>query len=115
MENRTADIIQETRKLHIKKKSGVPETQTTSSNVGINKQFQQLRVQTQPQTETDIAIQLKASRDVRFQLCIIGLHSNPSCIGGNFHPYTYKWVKSISQKGSVSTLSPQTVHCDSVV
>ncbi|XP_076940131.1 uncharacterized protein LOC143609189 [Bidens hawaiensis] len=63
VENRTADIIQETRKLHIKKKSGVPETQTTST-VGINKQFQQLCVQTQPQTETDIEIQLKASRDV---------------------------------------------------
>ncbi|XP_076884515.1 uncharacterized protein LOC143533713 [Bidens hawaiensis] len=64
VESRTADIIQETRKLHIKKKSGVPETQITSSNVGINKQFQQLRIQTQPQTETDIEIQLKASRDV---------------------------------------------------
>ncbi|KAM0044626.1 hypothetical protein Hdeb2414_s0010g00355491 [Helianthus debilis subsp. tardiflorus] len=66
VENRTADIIQETRKLHIKKKSGlnVPETQSTSSSVQINKQLQQMRTQTQPQTQTDIEIQLKASRDV---------------------------------------------------
>ncbi|KAL9994798.1 hypothetical protein Hdeb2414_s0871g00956121 [Helianthus debilis subsp. tardiflorus] len=78
VENRTADIIQETRKLHIKKKSGlnVPETQSTSSSVQINKQLQQMRTQTQPQTQTDIEIQLKASRDVSFQICIIRSHLN---------------------------------------
>ncbi|KAI3760329.1 hypothetical protein L1987_50723 [Smallanthus sonchifolius] len=64
VENRTADIIQETRKLNIKKKSGIPETQNTSSNVEINKQLHQMHTQTQPQTQTDIEIQLKASRDV---------------------------------------------------
>ncbi|XP_024982109.1 uncharacterized protein LOC112518589 isoform X2 [Cynara cardunculus var. scolymus] len=54
MENRTAGIIQETRKLHIKKKSGIPETQRPSSNVG----------STKPEMQTDVEIQLKASRDV---------------------------------------------------
>ncbi|KAI3749777.1 hypothetical protein L2E82_20393 [Cichorium intybus] len=49
VENRTADIIQETRKLHIKKKekSGIPDP---SSNTN--------------QLQTDVEIQLKASRDV---------------------------------------------------
>ncbi|KAK9066001.1 hypothetical protein SSX86_015403 [Deinandra increscens subsp. villosa] len=64
VENRTADIIQETRKLHTKKKGGIPETQSTSSNVEMNKQLQQMHTQTQPQTQTNIEIQLKASRDV---------------------------------------------------
>ncbi|XP_076945819.1 uncharacterized protein LOC143617030 [Bidens hawaiensis] len=50
-ENRTAEIIQETRKLNIKKK---PDEVTTRLS-----KFKQL-----PQTKTDTEIQLKASRDV---------------------------------------------------
>ncbi|KAL8241507.1 hypothetical protein R6Q59_014861 [Mikania micrantha] len=64
VENRTAGIIQETRKQHIKKKSGIPETQSASSNVEMNKHLQQMHTQYQSQTQTDIEIQLKASRDV---------------------------------------------------
>lgn len=59
MENKTADIIQETRKLHVKKKSGIIPDQTQTSN----KQFQP----PQPLLQTDVEIQLKASRDVRWQ------------------------------------------------
>ena len=40
--NRTADIIQETRKLNLKKKGGIPETQSTVSNIGSCKKFQQM-------------------------------------------------------------------------
>ncbi|PWA41629.1 pyridoxal phosphate-dependent transferase [Artemisia annua] len=50
VKNRTADIIQETRKLNLKKKGGIPETQSTFSSIGSCKQFQQMRTQTQPQT-----------------------------------------------------------------
>ncbi|XP_071741145.1 uncharacterized protein [Rutidosis leptorrhynchoides] len=59
VENRTADIIHETRKLHMKTKSA-------SSDVENAKQLQQTHTQTQAQhqTQTDVAIQLKASRDV---------------------------------------------------
>lgn len=74
VENRTADIIQETRKLNIKKKSSIPESQSASSNGGSGKQLQQMHTQTQRYTQTDIEIQLKASRDVRCQPCITGLH-----------------------------------------
>ncbi|XP_023760035.1 uncharacterized protein LOC111908442 [Lactuca sativa] len=56
VENKTADIIQETRKLHVKKKSGIIPDQTQTSN----KQFQP----PQPLLQTDVEIQLKASRDV---------------------------------------------------
>ncbi|KAL8225076.1 hypothetical protein R6Q57_017633 [Mikania cordata] len=68
VENRTAGVIQETRKQHIKKKSGIPETQSASSNVEMNKHLQQMHTQYQSRTQTDIEIQLKASRDIRLQL-----------------------------------------------
>lgn len=60
VENRTADIIQETRKLQIKKKFGTSE-EVPASNVGTSRQ---LHTHTQPQKQTDTEIQLKASRDV---------------------------------------------------
>ncbi|KAI3771241.1 hypothetical protein L6452_02401 [Arctium lappa] len=61
VENRTADIIQETRKLHIKKKS----EKSPASNVGSTRQTSQMHAyNTQPQMQTDTEIQLKASRDV---------------------------------------------------
>ncbi|KAI3514773.1 hypothetical protein L1887_13460 [Cichorium endivia] len=52
VENRTADIIQETRKLHIKKKS----EEIPASNVVTTRPVRKM--------ETDTEIQLKASRDV---------------------------------------------------
>jgi hypothetical protein len=65
VENRTADIIQETRKLQLRKKSGISEDQNqdlNSYNTRLKSQIQPIRVQ--PQIETDLEIQLKASRDV---------------------------------------------------
>lgn len=59
MENRTADIIQETRK-HIKKKPGSSATQNNAQKPQMHNQM-----------ETDLELQLKASRDVRWQLCIL--------------------------------------------
>ncbi|KAL4572315.1 hypothetical protein LXL04_019087 [Taraxacum kok-saghyz] len=53
VENRTADIIQESRKLHTQKK---PEETTPPSNISTKNQSKQ--------KETDTEIQLKASRDV---------------------------------------------------
>ncbi|KAF5176017.1 Cyclin-dependent kinase 12 isoform x2 [Thalictrum thalictroides] len=55
VENRTADIIQETRKLHIRKKGGNLEGRTVI-DVGSPQQ--------QVQMQTDQEMQLKASRDV---------------------------------------------------
>lgn len=70
VENRTADIIQETRKLNIKKKAGNPEG-STASNIGTTRQLPKMHAHTQPQMQTDTEIQLKASRDVRWQMCIL--------------------------------------------
>ncbi|KAE9463659.1 hypothetical protein C3L33_04431, partial [Rhododendron williamsianum] len=66
VENRTADIIQETRKLQIRKKGGSSEKQKPMSNVGSTRQVQQplMRAEVLQQMETDLEIQLKASRDV---------------------------------------------------
>lgn len=63
VENKTADIISETRKLNIRRKANNPDAQnqtTRSTNLW------------QPtQMQTDHETQLKASRDVRCQMCII--------------------------------------------
>ena len=65
MENRTADIFQETRKLNIRRKGGVP-----AQNQATDKLAQHNFSHGQADHET----QLKASRDVRWQMCITGLH-----------------------------------------
>jgi hypothetical protein len=72
VENRTADIIQETRKLQIRKKGSNAGSQNQTD---FNSPQQQpiLRTHGQPQMQADLEIQLKASRDVRWQLCITGL------------------------------------------
>ena len=62
MENRTADIIQETRKLSIRRKGGVP----TQNQATAQHNFSHV--------PADHETQLKASRDVRWQMCITGLH-----------------------------------------
>ncbi|KAI3461744.1 hypothetical protein Pfo_018407 [Paulownia fortunei] len=66
VENRTADIIQETRKIQIRKKSGSSTSQKQASNLGSSRQhaMMQTRMQPQSQTHTDMETQLKASRDV---------------------------------------------------
>lgn len=63
MENKTQDIIQETRRLQLRRKgSGFEEQNHTS---GSNNPWQQPSVQsTQPQLQTNQETQLKASRDV---------------------------------------------------
>lgn len=65
MENRTSGIIQETRK-HIRRKPGTSAAQ----NQGINKPH--VQAQGQPPMQTDQELQLKASRDVRWQLYVTG-------------------------------------------
>ncbi|KAL0460380.1 UNVERIFIED_CONTAM: hypothetical protein Slati_0665200 [Sesamum latifolium] len=66
VENRTADIIQETRKIQIRKKSGSSLSQDQASNLGsLRKQHMfQTRMHPQSQLHTDLEMQLKASRDV---------------------------------------------------
>lgn len=64
VENRTADIIQETRKLQIRKKGSSSEKQKPMSNVGGTRQQPLMQTHVQPQMQTDLEIQLKASRDV---------------------------------------------------
>lgn len=59
MESRTAEILQETRK-HIRKKPSGSEVQNETPNLSSRQQ---------PQMQTDQELQLKASRDVRWQLC----------------------------------------------
>ena len=56
IENRTTDIIQETRK-HTRKKPSSSESQNQAQN-------------SQSQMQTDLKLQLNASSDVRWQLCI---------------------------------------------
>ncbi|XP_073142839.1 uncharacterized protein [Henckelia pumila] len=63
VENRTAGIIQETRKIQIRKKSSNLVSQNQDPSLGSLRQpVMQTRVQ--PQTHTDLETQLKASRDV---------------------------------------------------
>ncbi|KAM7521962.1 hypothetical protein LguiA_011864 [Lonicera macranthoides] len=64
VENRTADIIQETRRLQLRKKGGLSEAQNQSSSNYNVRQHPQMQTRMQPQMETDLEIQLKASRDV---------------------------------------------------
>ena len=70
VESRTADIIQETRK-HMKKKPGGSEAQNQVPNRSNAWQQPQM----QPQMQTDQGLQLKASRDVRWQPCITGSYN----------------------------------------
>ncbi|KAI3861123.1 hypothetical protein MKX03_003163 [Papaver bracteatum] len=58
VEHRTQDIIQEARKLHIKRKGNNPETQNHVTLTELSNSQQQLKMQTDRET------QLKASRDV---------------------------------------------------
>ena len=69
VENRTADIIQETRKLHIRKKGSGSEPKNQATNIYTRKQ-PAMQTQVEPQLQDDQEIQLKASRDVRWQMCI---------------------------------------------
>lgn len=63
VENRTADIIQETKKLQIRKKDSSSVLQNNASMSGARQQ-PLMRAHMQPQTQTDLETQLKASRDV---------------------------------------------------
>ena len=94
MENRTADIIQETRK-HIKKKPGGSEAQNQVSNRSTTWQQPQM----QPQMQTDQELQLKASRDVRWQPCITGSYNrNIEFVGcHNFMRIFFCYHRSISR------------------
>ena len=71
MENKTADIIQETRKLQIKRQGNNSDAQYQAHNyANASPWHQQPQMQpTQPLTPSNHETQLKASRDVRWQLC----------------------------------------------
>lgn len=64
VENRTADIIQETRKIQIKKKDRNFDVQNQNSNIYGPRKPLPVQTHTQPQTHAELEIQLKASRDV---------------------------------------------------
>ncbi|KAI3450203.1 hypothetical protein Pfo_006868 [Paulownia fortunei] len=64
VENRTADIIQETRKIQIRKKSGSSRSHNQDSNLDSLRQQPMAQTHLQPQTHTSLETQLKASRDV---------------------------------------------------
>ncbi|KAL0389168.1 UNVERIFIED_CONTAM: hypothetical protein Scaly_0273900 [Sesamum calycinum] len=64
VENRTADIIQETRKIQIRKKSGASRSPNEASNLSSLRQPPMMQTNVQPQMHADLETQLKASRDV---------------------------------------------------
>ena len=64
VETRTADIISETRKLHIRRKGSGPDDQNQDTNGSSPWR--------PSQNQADQETQLKASRDVRWQMCITG-------------------------------------------
>ncbi|CAN0876883.1 hypothetical protein LINGRAHAP2_LOCUS11552 [Linum grandiflorum] len=66
VENRTADIIQGTRK-HIRNKPGSTSAPNQTTNQSTARQQPQVPPQVQPQTRADLELQLKASRDVRLR------------------------------------------------
>lgn len=63
MESKTADIIHETRKLNIRRKGNAASVQGQAA--------ENLGQQQMPRIQTDYEVQLKASRDVRWQMCNI--------------------------------------------
>lgn len=66
VENRTADIIQETKKLQIRRKGGISNSQIVDSSLG------------EPMSPAEQESQLKASRDVRCPpLCWSELQCGP--------------------------------------
>ncbi|KZV46030.1 hypothetical protein F511_11346 [Dorcoceras hygrometricum] len=64
VENRTADIIQETRRIRLRKTNESSTSQSQGLSVGIVRQQPMMPARTQPQTNMDLETQLKASRDV---------------------------------------------------
>ncbi|XP_073304354.1 uncharacterized protein [Primulina huaijiensis] len=64
VENRTADIMQETRRIRLRKKNESSTSQNQESSVGTLRQQLMMPSRTQPQTHMDLETQLKASRDV---------------------------------------------------
>ncbi|KAF5737312.1 hypothetical protein HS088_TW13G00191 [Tripterygium wilfordii] len=62
VENKTADIIQETRKLQMRRKGNSPEAH--NRDIGISTSWQPLVPPAQPLNQANHDIQLKASRDV---------------------------------------------------
>ncbi|KAL0458960.1 UNVERIFIED_CONTAM: hypothetical protein Slati_0523200, partial [Sesamum latifolium] len=64
VENRTAGIIQETRKIQIRKKSGTSRSPNEASNLSSLRQPPKAQTNVQPQMHADLETQLKASRDV---------------------------------------------------
>ncbi|KAL3850514.1 hypothetical protein ACJIZ3_012396 [Penstemon smallii] len=64
VENRTADLIQETRKIQIRRKGGGSVSENQASNLYSWRQQPMTQSRVQPQTHTDSEMQLKASRDV---------------------------------------------------
>ena len=62
VENKTADIIQETRKLNIRRKGSGSNPQGEASHKFAHRNF--------PQNPLDYGTQLKASRDVRWQISV---------------------------------------------
>lgn len=86
VENRTADIIQETRKIQIRKRSDSSRPQNQASNMDNLRQPPLPQRHMQPQMHTDLETQLKASRDVRLQLCC----------SGDKHKYFADWTWFLS-------------------
>lgn len=70
MEAKAADIISDTRKLHIRRKGNAYEAQTQHST---DPDVKGLRVPAINVTSTqgDFETQLKASRDVSWQMCVV--------------------------------------------
>ncbi|XP_052186777.1 uncharacterized protein LOC127797706 [Diospyros lotus] len=64
VENRTSEIIQETRKLQMRKKDSRSDKQNQMLSVGSTQQQPLLQARTQTLMHTDLETQLKASRDV---------------------------------------------------
>lgn len=64
VENRTAGIIQETRKIQIRKKSSNSRSQNQAPDLGSLRQQSSIQTHVQPQMRRDLDTQLKASRDV---------------------------------------------------
>lgn len=72
MENRTGDIISETKKLNIRRR-GATNSVTSVIHQPTVIDFVGQRQPVSQTVQADQETQLKASRDVRWQMCITGL------------------------------------------
>lgn len=95
IENRTLDIIQETHRIRMREKDNSTQKDQTSNASRLQKQSvmqSHMPPQSQSQMHTDWEMQLKASRDVRWQLCCLVFKHNNVPLGDLYFAFLFPYL-----------------------